>query len=503
MNHLTRISVCLIMSSTLLTAQPPEAFQYQAVARDASGGILTGTELTLKTAIRQGKIDGPVVYSETFTVSTGSAGLINVQIGTGNLVEGSFENISWGAGPHFLETWVNETSMGAYRLLSVPYALYAEQSASAESVPFSALENLPEGLADGDDDTQLTEQQVDAYADNNGYLTQETNTIPVQSWEEILQTDPDAGDRVYNTTDKRYMVYDGTYWNAMATECYPKPTPSDAGADQFVYDGSTTTQLTGNTPEPGKGTGEWYVYSGEGGSFADKNDPATQFTGQANEKYELIWRIMTECEGINDYITIIFAANEPGGGVTDIDGNTYQTVMIGEKEWMAENLETTRLNDGTSLTNALDVAQPAYAWFQNDQATYREDYGALYNGHAVNSGNLCPSGWHVATQAEWDTLAELAGGYATGGGTLKDTTFTHWKSPNDGATNALGFTALPGSYASAGSFVQSIGDYGFWWSATGSTEELTYYQLFRTTPILSSSTYNVRHSLSVRCVKDD
>lgn len=158
MNYLTRISVCLIMSSTLLTAQPPKAFQYQAVARDASGGILTGTELTLKTAIRQGKIDGPVVYSETFTVSTGSAGLINVQIGTGNPVEGSFENISWGAGPHFLETWVNETSMGAVKLLSVPYALYAEQAASAESVPFSALEDLPEGLADGDDDTQLTEQ---------------------------------------------------------------------------------------------------------------------------------------------------------------------------------------------------------------------------------------------------------------------------------------------------------------------------------------------------------
>ena len=99
--------------------------------------------------------------------------------------------------------------------------------------------------------------------------------------------------------------------------------------------------------------------------------------------------------------------------VTDVDGNSYNTVVIGTQTWMAENLKTTRLNDGTSIplvtssTTWGTLSTPAYCWYNNDEATNKVTYGALYNWYTAKSGKLCPSGWHIPSDDEWTTLTDL------------------------------------------------------------------------------------------------
>jgi uncharacterized protein (TIGR02145 family) len=157
--------------------------------------------------------------------------------------------------------------------------------------------------------------------------------------------------------------------------------------------------------------------------------------------------------------------------ITDFDKNYYKTVKIGNQIWMAENLKTTNFNDGTPIpvetrsAEAYNLNTPAYCWFNNDEATSKDTYGALYNWYAVNTGKLCPMGWHVPSDAEWTTLTDYLGGESVAGGRLKETDTIHWISPNYGATNETGFTALPGGYGAGGEFVNF--SYGcYFWSTT-------------------------------------
>lgn len=155
------------------------------------------------------------------------------------------------------------------------------------------------------------------------------------------------------------------------------------------------------------------------------------------------------------------------GFVADIDGNIYNTIAIGSQIWMKENLRTTKYNDGTSIplvTNSTEWASITlgYCWYNNDPANYKSTYGALYNFLAVcsiyNGGkNICPTGWHVPSYDEWVTLALYLDPNAiqfyntissVAGGKLKESGTDHWQSPNFGATNETGFTALPGGYHS-------------------------------------------------------
>ncbi len=149
---------------------------------------------------------------------------------------------------------------------------------------------------------------------------------------------------------------------------------------------------------------------------------------------------------------------EPQGEtVTDIDGNVYSTVQIGDQLWMAENLAVTQLNDGTPIPNRvgdewIGLTTPAYCYYLDDKDTYEDEYGALYNFFTVETDKLCPVGWHVPTRAEWNVMVTLYGGTLVAGGALKSTT-PDWRAPAEGATNESGFTGLPGgAKASSGNF---------------------------------------------------
>jgi uncharacterized protein (TIGR02145 family) len=161
-----------------------------------------------------------------------------------------------------------------------------------------------------------------------------------------------------------------------------------------------------------------------------------------------------------------------GSTVTDADGNVYHTVTIGTQTWTVENLKSTKYNDGTAIPNVTDstawnnLTTPGYCWYNNDATTNKNIYGALYNWYAVNTGKLAPVGWHVPTDSEWRILSVYLGGDNVSGGALKESGTTHWYTPNAGATNSSGFSALPGGYRYYDGSFWGIGNFGYWWSAT-------------------------------------
>ena len=212
---------------------------------------------------------------------------------------------------------------------------------------------------------------------------------------------------------------------------------------------------------------------------------------------------------------IVFNPGLTYGSVSDIDGNIYNTIQIGTQVWMAENLKTTKYNDNTSIpyvtNNAewMELTTGAYCWYNNNAATYKASYGALYNWYAVNTGKLCPDGWHVPSREEWMKLATYLGGVEDAGGKLKESGLTHWQGSNTGASNTTGFTALPGGLRDVssdfGGFFFKINAIGAWWTSTPGIEP-THHPLWL--DFNSGKFYFVPYwiyynsGLSVRCLKD-
>ena len=200
------------------------------------------------------------------------------------------------------------------------------------------------------------------------------------------------------------------------------------------------------------------------------------------------------------------------GTVTDIDGNIYKTV-IGNQVWMAENLKTTHYNDGSSIPNITDntewtkLRNGAYCWYDNNIA-YKSIYGALYNWYAVDTRKLAPTGWHLPTDTEWAKLTKYLGGRDIAGGELKEYGTSHWNSPNTGATNATGFSALPGGYRSYynGSY-DGLGTTGYWWTATENNpqDESAYGRglYYGSIDVSRGNNWHYKpEGNSVRCIKD-
>jgi uncharacterized protein (TIGR02145 family) len=193
--------------------------------------------------------------------------------------------------------------------------------------------------------------------------------------------------------------------------------------------------------------------------------------------------------------------------VTDIDGNIYNFVVIGTQTWMAENLKTTKLNDGTAISNTTDNQQwstlttPAYAWYNNSAAN-KAGLGALYNFFAVSSGKLCPSGWHVPSKEEWKTLETHLGGESVAGGKMKESGTTYWTSPNTGATNDSKFNGRGGGVRLGDGTFSDIKNYGLWWTSTAQGATVWFRSLQYANPNLTEQGYGKINGLSVRCIKD-
>jgi uncharacterized protein (TIGR02145 family) len=206
-----------------------------------------------------------------------------------------------------------------------------------------------------------------------------------------------------------------------------------------------------------------------------------------------------------------FKTSSYSGMVTDIDGNVYQTVTIGTQVWMAENLKVTHYRNGEAIPNVTDgttwesLTTGAYCNYNND-INNAATYGRLYNWYAaVDSRNIAPEGWHVPSDAEWQTLVDYLGGNLVAGGKMKEAGTTHWLSPNTGATNESGFSGLPGGGRVAPGIYGNKGNYAYFWSATEEVE-LSGYAWLRSLDFDNSGISRYGHCMpwgySVRCVKD-
>ncbi len=206
----------------------------------------------------------------------------------------------------------------------------------------------------------------------------------------------------------------------------------------------------------------------------------------------------------------------PSSTVTDIDGNTYNTVTIGTQVWMKENLKTTKYRNGdligtttpATLDTRYDDPSQCYQWAYAGDESKVATYGRLYTWYAVaETRNICPKGWHVPSDGEWQILFTYLGGYDPegAGSKLKEAGLTHWLSPNEGATNESGFTALPcGTRDVYGTF-SGIGRYCYWWSSTQSSSDGTVaigHWLDNINASIDNAAYTKQNGWSVRCLKD-
>jgi len=203
--------------------------------------------------------------------------------------------------------------------------------------------------------------------------------------------------------------------------------------------------------------------------------------------------------------------------IADAEGNLYTTVMIGTQLWMAENLRSTKFNDNTTIPNVtvntdwINLAGPAYCWFNND-ISYKPTFGALYNWYTINTGKLCPASWHVPTDAEFNTLeiqlgmspgvVDVWGWRGTDQGTQMKSTMG-WDAGGNG-TNSSGFTGLAGGYrqGATGNWA-GLGILTYWWSSTEQDTDLAWYRRLDgdSTNVYKASTLE-KGGKYVRCIRN-
>ncbi|MCF8236494.1 MAG: T9SS type A sorting domain-containing protein [Bacteroidales bacterium] len=211
--------------------------------------------------------------------------------------------------------------------------------------------------------------------------------------------------------------------------------------------------------------------------------------------------------------------------VTDIDGNVYNTVQIGNQCWMKENLKTKTYQNGTLIPNVTDpyewrnLTSGAYVWYDND-ISWKDKYGALYNWFTtVDPNGLCPAGWHVPTHDEWTVLTDYIGGTSSPhgnelkscrqvnspmGGGCNTSEHPRWNEHETHyGTDDYGFSGLPGGYRFTMVGFNYVGNYGGWWSSTEySSLNAWYLYLFYSYGFVIVTASHERVGFSVRCLRN-
>jgi len=238
------------------------------------------------------------------------------------------------------------------------------------------------------------------------------------------------------------------------------------------------------------------------------------------QESELEQDYLTDKDNISPSLSSKKVNNKPKQGrIIDIDKNVYKTVQIGDQWWMAENLMTTKFNDGTPIPDVTNndewcyLTTPGYRWYEDNASSYKDIYGALYNWYTGSGDkNVCPIGWHVPTNADWIELTTYLG-ETNAGGKLKATGTIEegdglWNYPNAYATNETGFSALPGGfldvyyiYGDPQPYTRfiSMGGFGFFWTSTTGMSRLLRYD---SGDVQVTGIFSLPCGLSIRCVRN-
>jgi len=295
------------------------------------------------------------------------------------------------------------------------------------------------------------------------------------------------------------------------------PTPNVNGLVTIII-GEGTQVSTGAFADIDWSAGPYYIKT-ETATEA----PLTTYTIEGTSQllsvpYALYAKTAGTSDALQSQINMLKNSSAAGGVVSDIDNNVYNTVKIGTQIWMAENLKTTKYNDGTAIPNITDntawlaLTTGAYCDYSNTPAN-STTYGRLYNWYAIDNNaatkvasnggkNVCPTGWHVPTYLEWIELTNYLGGLSVAGGKLKETGTTHWASPNTDATNETGFTALPGGCREEYITFGYVGSHGYWWTPSEDGEDADKLSMKSDLGNVSGDSSKKQWGYSVRCVRD-
>src|SRR3989339_163277 len=300
----------------------------------------------------------------------------------------------------------------------------------------------------------------------------------------------------------------------MLVQFHQNPSAANAGTDQ-AFNGSTVTLAA---QSPSVGIGNWSILSGTGGTISNPTNPSSGFTGLQGLSYQLIWTgSNAPCNSNSDTVTIcLFVCGNP---FTDYrDGRTYISLQIGSQCWMGQNLNignmiaanTNQLHNQIyekycydNDTNQCNTWGGLYQWGEMVQYLNGASNAASWN--PIPTGyihGICPTGWHLPNDQEWSTLTTLNGGLGLAGGEMKETGTSHWASPNTGATNNSGFSAIPSGQRVAGIF-QDKSFYAYFWSTTEYSAINAYNRTLRYDDMgILYLGYSKQYGKSVRCIRD-
>ena len=508
----------LMLTCACAWAQAPQKMTYQSVVHDVNNSLLTNRDVSVRVWILQSSANGAAVYVETQSATTNANGLMTLVLGEGSVVAGSLSAINWANGPYFLKTEIdpvggsNYSLMTVQELLSVPYALYANEAGNSFSGDYNDLANTPE--------IPTVPTNVSAFTNDAGYLTPATVQDAVTILTNVSAYTNDAG----YITSAQVPAQVNADWNATngAAQILNKPTipatannatltlqqngmligtfTSDASSDntlnvtvptvtdQLVNDigyltsDSLPTNVSTFTNDVG------YLTAAQCGdtSICEMANMITSLQNQIGQLQIAIGQLAVELDSLEEARFTCGTST-----VKDFDDNIYNTVQIGNQCWMKENLRTTHYADGTAIPiGTYAFSSGAYRYYPNNDASLVPTYGYLYNWTATMNGSassstnpsgvqgICPAGWHVPSKAEWNQLTDFVSSqvqYSCNGNNLiiakALASTTGWNTSsalcaignNSNTNNATGFSAFPTGYYFNGSHF--FGSTAYFWSA--------------------------------------
>jgi uncharacterized protein (TIGR02145 family) len=517
----------LSFSLSLLTlAQTPKTISYQGVARNATGQPIPNQPIKIKLSLLETATSTTSLYTETHSLTTTGQGLFAIQIGAGTVLSGAYATLDWSNGPKFVKTEIDPTGGDNFTLSStnplnaVPFALFAQSGTPGANGKNALIRTIPEAAgANCANGGVKIEAGLDV--DGNGQLSDtEVNTSQTKficngsggSGTGLPSNPPYGTANLYNC--------DGQF---QYTPCLPKVVTNPV---TLIY--SRAASFSGAVINNGGSD-----VSNFGFCWGTSPNPtiADSIAWISNPEQSLFSGGDGRLQPGTTYYVRAFATNGAGNGYgeqksftttqpstnpsTDVDGNSYNTVTIGAQVWMKENLKVSKYRNGDPIpTNLTDTdwqntTSGAYVIYNNDAAN-NTTYGKLYNWYTVaDNRGLCPTGWHVPSDAEWTTLENFLGGSSVAGGKMKSTGTIQagtglWQDPNADASNSSGFTGHPGGLCAENLNFYNIDKNGYWWSSTeGYSSNAWLRGLF---DFVGSSVRNLfgdkRGGFSVRCLRD-
>ncbi len=568
------VSLILGLIATMgLTAQVPQGFNYQALVQDASGAPIANTSLPVAITLQTDSLGGTVLWEELHSsVTTNSYGVVNLVVGRGirqatSTVE-NFSDIDWTTTPVFIQIHVfyNSTliNMGSNRLWSVPYSTVA--GALAGPVEKIEVKGTTTSLEEPLFEVKNKEGQTVFAVYNEGvrvYVADGAKGTKGGFAIGSIGTEKAASQPflVVNPDSIRAYVQENTGKGTKGGFAIGGYSPDKSGIQDLFVISPDSIRAYINTESMVKGSkggfaiGGYDLAKGIINDFVTINPDSINFyigaSGQnpsstfniigigADQRKKRLLTANTDTIAVESVLNvqsnIIVSGNINLAGtvdpavVKDIDGNSYKTIRIGTQLWMAENLKTTKFNDGTVIPKVTDSTAwassytAAYCDYNNDTAN-SVIYGKLYNWYAASTwysySNVCPVGWHVPTEEEWTTMETylIDNGYNYDGTTGNNliakslASSSNWtfsgitgapgNTDYSAMRNRTGFTGLPGGKRLVTGFFD-LGNSGYWWSSDLYIEvDAWYTRINHDNPAMLSLSDYQSTGMSIRCIKD-